>query len=449
MSSVSKVFVARLVGLAVLGPDGESIGRVRDVVISIRMSGQQPRVLGLAVELTTRRRIFVPMLRVTAIEPQAVALNTGTVSLRRLHLRPGEALAIGQVLDTHVRVVDPDLPELADADVTVIDLGIEKTRTRDWVVSRVAIRAGRRGLRRRHETQVVEWSSVQGITQSSLNLPGQGVAQALLQFEGMRPADVANALRELPAKRRDEIAAALDDERLADVLQELPPDDQKEVLAALGRDRAVDILEAMDPDDAADLLGELPDTEAEAFLEEMDPVESEPLRRLLLHSPDTAGGVMTSEPIVVTASTTIAEALARVRNPDLTPAAASLVFVVRPPTSTPTGKYLGCVHLQALLREPPAHLVGGILDTDLAQLHPEDSLETMTRYFATYNLVCGPVVDEAGHLLGAVSVDDLLDEILPRDWRETEPEDVVEADGYGVGSGPEPSSGGGPQVRIR
>ncbi|MGC4962098.1 magnesium transporter MgtE N-terminal domain-containing protein [Gordonia sp. DT101] len=424
MASVSKVFVARLVGLAVLGPDGESIGRVRDVVVAIRMTGQQPRVLGLAVELTTRRRIFVPMLRVTAIEPQAVTLNTGTVSLRRLHLRPGEALAIGQILDSRVRVDDPDLSDLAGVDVNVVDLGIERTRTRDWVVSRVAVRPGRKGFRRRSVTHVVEWHHVHGLTQTELNLPGQGVAQALMQFEGMRAADVANALRELPAKRRDEIAAALDDERLADVLQELPPDDQTDLLAHLELGRAVDVLEAMDPDDAADLLGELPDAEAESLLERMDPEESEPVRRLLTHSPDTAGGLMTSEPIIVTASTTVAETLARVRNPDVTPAAASLVFVVRPPTATPTGKYLGCAHLQALLREPPANIVGGILDSDLAHMQPEDSLEAVTRYFATYNLVCGPVVDEEGHLLGAISVDDLLDQLLPRDWRETEPEDT-------------------------
>ncbi|GAA1481834.1 CBS domain-containing protein [Gordonia sinesedis] len=422
MSSVSKVFVARLVGLPVLGPDGESIGRVRDVVVSVRLPGQQPRVLGLAVELATRRRIFVPMLRVTSIEPQAVTLNTGTVSLRRLHLRPGEALAIGQILDTRVRVDDPDIPGSADTDFVVVDLGIERTRTRDWVISRVAARARSRGLRR-GETVVVDWSRVLGLTQSALDLPGQGVAQVLLQFEGMRAADVANALRELPTKRRDEIAAALDDERLADVLQELPPDDQTDVLSHLDVERAADVLEAMDPDDAADLLGELTDTEAESLLERMDPHESEPVRRLLSHSPDTAGGLMTPEPITVTASTTIAEALARVRNPDITPAAASMVFVVRPPTATPTGKYLGCVHLQALLREPPANIVGGILDTDLSSLQPEDSLETVTRYFATYNLVCGPVIDAEGHLVGAVSVDDLLDELLPRDWRETEPAD--------------------------
>ncbi|NED70451.1 magnesium transporter, partial [Streptomyces sp. SID10244] len=178
-------------------------------------------------------------------------------------------------------------------DVNVVDLGIERTRTRDWVVSRVAVRPGRKGFRRRSVTNVVEWHHVHGLTQTELNLPGQGVAQALMQFEGMRAADVANALRELPAKRRDEIAAALDDERLADVLQELPPDDQTDMLAHLELGRAVDVLEAMDPDDAADLLGELPDAEAESLLERMDPEESEPVRRLLTHSPDTAGGLMT------------------------------------------------------------------------------------------------------------------------------------------------------------
>jgi len=96
------------------------------------------------------------------------------------------------------------------------------------------------------------------------------------------------------------------------------------------------------------------------------------------------------------------------------------VFVVRPPTATPTGRYLGCVHLQKLLREPPASLVGGLLDTDMPRLAPEDSLTSVTRYFATYNLVCGPVVDDEDHLIGAVTVDDVLDHLLPEDWREEE-----------------------------
>jgi Mg/Co/Ni transporter MgtE len=97
-----------------------------------------------------------------------------------------------------------------------------------------------------------------------------------------------------------------------------------------------------------------------------------------------------------------------------------MVFVCRPPSATPTGRYLGCAHLQRLLREPPSDLVAGVLDTELAGLGPQASLAEVTRYFAAYDLVCAPVVDPEGHLLGAVSVDDLLDAALPDDWRQRE-----------------------------
>ncbi|MGB8388417.1 magnesium transporter MgtE N-terminal domain-containing protein, partial [Mycobacterium sp.] len=376
--------------------------------------------------LATRRSIFIPMLRVAAIEPDAVTLSTGDVSLHHFGQRPGEVLAIGQLLDTPVKVNDPALPELAGLDVVVTDLGIEQTRTRDWMVTRVAVRSPRR-LGRRGPVQVVDWHNVQGLTPSALALPGQGVAQLLDQFEGRKAVDVADAIRGLPPKRRYEVIKALDDERLADVLQELPEHDQADVLSHLGTERSADVLEAMDPDDAADLLGVLNPTDAEMLLTRMDPGESAPVRRLLTHSPDTAGGLMTSNPVVLTPDTAVAEALARVRDPDLTPALSSMVFVARPPTATPTGRYLGCVQLQRLLREAPAELVGGIVDSDLLTLAPETPLAAVTRYLAAYNLVCGPVVDDQNHLLGAVTVDDLLDHLLPHDWRE----DVQELDAAG------------------
>jgi Mg/Co/Ni transporter MgtE len=416
MGSVNRVYVARLSRMLVLGPLGESVGRVRDVVISISIVRQQPRVLGLVVDLATRRSIFIPILRVASIEPNAVTLSTGNVSLRHFVQRPGEVLAIGQVLDTAVKVNDPELPELAGLDVVVTDLAIEQTRTRDWMVSRVAVRSQRR-LGRRGPVHVVDWHNVQGLTPSALALPGQGVAQLLDQFEGRKPVDVADAIRGLPPKRRYEVLKALNDDRLADILQELPELDQADVLSQLGTERSADVLEEMDPDDAADLLGVLNPTDAEMLLTRMDPGDSASVRRLLTHSPDTAGGLMTSNPVVLTADTAVAEALARVRDPDISTALSSMVFVVRPPTATPTGRYLGCVTLQRLLREPPGELVGGIVDSDLLTLTPETPLISVTRYLAAYNLVCGPVVDDENHLLGAVTVDDLLDHLLPHDWR--------------------------------
>ncbi len=404
----TRVFVARMVGLAVFGPDGERIGKVRDVVAALRVDDNPPRVLGLVVELATRRRIFVPMLRVTGVDPGAITLATGSVSLRHFARRPSETLVVGQLLDAVVRTRE------ADEEVVVVDAAIEPTRTRDWVVGRLAVRPRRTRLTRRHEVRVVSWRAVTGLSLTDR----QGTAGLLAVFETMRPADIAGTLTALPEKRRHEVVDALDDERLADVFEELAEGDQRALLGHLSRERAADVLEAMAPDDAADLLGELPDAESAALLELMEPEESEPVRRLLRYSSDTAGGLMTPEPVILRPDATVAEALARIRNPDLPPALASMVFVCRPPTETPTGRYLGCAHAQRLLREAPFELVAGVLDTELETLAPDERLAGIARYFAAYNLVAGPVVDTSGHLLGAVTVDDVLDHLLPAHWRD-------------------------------
>ncbi len=302
MTSIHRVYVARLARMLVLGPLGESVGRVRDVVVSISIVRQQPRVLGLVIEIPTRRRIFVPMLRVSSIEPNGVTLNTANVSLTRFEQRPGEVLVLGQVLDTRVRIDDPELPELADTDAVITDLGIEQTRTRDWIVTRVAVRLPRR-LGRRSPVRIADWHNVQGLTPSALAMPGQDVAQLLHQFEGWRPIEVADAIRDLPLKRRYEVVKALPDDRLADILQELPEEEQAELLKHLDTERAADVLEEMEPDDAADLLGVMNPTEAEVLLARMAPDESNPVRRLLKHSPDSAGGLMTSNPVALGADT--------------------------------------------------------------------------------------------------------------------------------------------------
>ncbi|TQM81061.1 Mg/Co/Ni transporter MgtE [Saccharothrix saharensis] len=412
MAAVNRVFAAQLAGLPVFGPDGESIGKVRDLVIGLRVDRQPPRVLGLVLELATRRRIFVPMLRVTSIEPNAVTLATGSVNLRQFHQRANEVLVVGELLDARVTLD-------SGAAAVLVDAAMEPSRTRDWRMTRVAVRERTGRLARRGPVQVLRWEELSGLSVTELAGQPQGAQHLVAIFETMRAADVALALHSLPFKRRYEVAEALDDERLADVIEEMAEEDQKDLLAHLDDERAADILEAMNPDDAADLLSELPKVEQDRLLGLMEPEESEPVKRLLEYSFDTAGGLMTPEPVVLAPDATVAEALAHVRNPDLTPALASMVFVCRPPTATPTGRYLGCVHIQRLLREPPSDLVAGVLDTDLATLSPSASLSDVTRYFATYNLVCGPVVDDSDHLLGAVTVDDVLDHLLPDNWRET------------------------------
>lgn len=443
--SSPKVFVARLAGMPVVGPDGDEIGRIKDVVITQRRDRLAPRVLGLVVELPTRRRIFVPILRVAAVAPSGVTLVSGTINLHKFSVRPSERLVLGELVDSLVGVVDED-GRREDGEARIADVEIEQGRTRDWIVGRVALQPRRKSrLGRRGAVRLVEWPRIRGDVAEPADNEGADAAHLLAEFEQMRPADVARSLRELPEHRRLAVAHGLDDERLADVLQELPHDEATEIVTHLERARAADVLEVMDHDDAADLLTELSDSEAEEFLRLMGPAESGSVRRLMQFDPDTAGGVMTPEPIVLDPQTTVAEALAHCRNPDLSPAIASLVFVVRPPTATPTGRYLGSVHIQALLREPPATMVAELLDDSLSRLDPDDSVEAMTRYFATYNLVCGPVVDDEGHLLGAVSVDDLLDNMLPENWRDMDIHDgdLDSAPTGGAGAGGAGANGTG------
>lgn len=411
--SGTRIFAARLAGTGVFDPTGDQVGKVRDLVCMLR-TDQRPRVLGLVVEVLGRRPVFLPMTRVTALDPGQV-ITTGIVNMRRFSQRPTETLVIGELLDRRVTLLEDGTT------VTVEDVGMEQTRTRDWVLEKVHIsraRTGkglRQGLRRRGEAFTVDWDAVSGF---SLQEQGQGATNLLAAFEEMRAPDLANVLRDLSPKRRAEVAAALDDEKLADVLEELPEDDQVEILGNLDEARAADVLEAMGPDDAADLLAELPEHEAEKLLALMEPEEAADVRRLLSYDELTAGGMMTTEPVILPPDATVAEALARVRVADLSPALASSVYVCRPPLETPTGRFLGTAHIQRLLREPPSALVSGVVDKDVDPLLPQTTLTAVTHYLATYNLVAIAVVDDADHLLGAVTVDDVLDHLLPTDWRD-------------------------------
>ncbi len=408
-TSPTRVFAARLSGLPVFDPAGDQVGKIRDLVVVLRPGELQPRVLGLVVEVFGRRSIFVPMTRVTHVDSGQV-ITTGLVNMRRFEQRPTETLVFGEMLDRLVRVRDTGV------EGTVYDLAMEQPRNRDWEISRVALQEGSKRFGRKGQTHVVEWRDVDGFT---VHEESQGATHLLAALEEMRPADLANVIHDLPAKRRGEIAAALDDERLADVLEELPEEDQVEILGNLDSERAADVLEEMSPDDAADLIAELPPETAEALLQLMAPEEAEDVRRLMSYEERTAGGMMTTEPVILPPDATVADALAHVRSVELSPSLAAVVYVARAPLEPPTGRLIGVAHIQRLLREPPSTLLGHVLDTDTEPLVPTASLEDVARHLATYNLVAAPVVDDDGRLVGAVTVDDLLDHLLPENWRDT------------------------------
>jgi len=409
-TNLNRIFLARLAGTSVFDPNGDQVGKVRDAVATLRANNQPPRVLGLIVEVPPRRRIFVPITRVTSIDNGTVVI-TGLLNMRRFEQRTNEIMVNAEMLDRSVTLLD------SNEKVVVEDVAMELAKTGDWFIERVHVMKRGSGLRRRGASSTVTWAEISGFAIAEGN---QGVSNLLATLANLRAADLASVLHDLNIKRRAEVARALDDERLADVLEEMDESARVELLAELEGERAADVLGEMDPDDAADLLREVGSEKAEALLALMEPEDAEGVQRLMHYEDYSAGGMMTTEPIVLTADSTVAEALANIRASEIAPGLASQVFVCRPPTETPTGRFLGVVHFQRLLREPPATLLGGIVDNDIAPLSAHASLSEVSSYLASYNLLAVPIVDANERLLGAVTVDDVLDHLLPENWRHDE-----------------------------
>jgi CBS domain-containing protein len=391
------VYLERLTRLPLLGADGADVGRIVDAVVDL--GSKPPRINGFVVAVQ-RRRVFIGINRIGEIGNDGARLRRGSVNLRQFVLRDGERLLAGELIGKRLR------------NGRVVDIGITPApENQGWEVATVAV-AGRRvpGLRR--SPDVLDWSEAGELFASDRTVDRQAA-----ELGGLHPAEMAAAIRRLPLSRRRVLASELEDERFADLLEELSEDEQVRLVEGLDPERLARVLDEMEADDAADLLGEFSAGRRAELLRAMDPDEAEPVRRLLNYQPDTAGGLMTPEPVIVSPTTTVAEGLARVRDPALPVPLAAAVFVCRPPLETPTGRYLGNVGIQRLLRETPSKPLGRCIDEDVEPVNVSASDREVAIQLAAYDVVSLAVVDDAGRLVGAITVDDVLDRVLPDNWR--------------------------------
>ena len=403
--------MARLAGCSVFDPFGDKVGKVRDVLVVYRKTNS-PRVVGFVVEVPGKRRVFLSVGRVTSIGSGQI-IATGLINLRRFEQRGGEVRVIAELLGRKVTLKDKS------GDATIEDVAIEEQGPGEWQVSQLFCRRPRTTSFGRGQTVFVNWPDViETVTAGE----SQSATQLIASYSDLLPADLANAMLDLPEQRMLEVAEELSDERLADVLEEMPENEQVDILNQLDDDRAADVLDQMQPDDAADLIAQLSEERGEALLDLMEPEEAEDVRFLLSYAPDTAGGLMTTEPIIVSSDTTVAEALALIRRHELAPALGAAVCVTLPPYEPPTGRFLGMVHFQRMLRYPPNERLGTLLDQSLEPVLANTAAAEVARRLASYNLVSVPVVDETHRLVGVVTIDDVLDYLLPDDWRSTDHE---------------------------
>ena len=395
------IYAFRVMRLPLLDAGGAEIGKIADIVLVPGRPGHAPRVVGF-VATSQRRKIFVNAARVAGLDSDGVRLRSWDLDLHPFKRRPGEQLVAAELIDRTVR------------GETVSDVGlveVDDGRTRRWDVAKIRL-ARRNSLRRRSNFRLVDWREVPELWAA----PNEAAAEAA-RLRDMHPSDVAGVVRVLPLSQRRQLAEAMDDDRLADLLEELPEEEQLRLIEGLDLDRLLDVLDEMEYDDLADLLNEMPAQQRTAILEAMDDEEAEVITRLLSYEEGTAGGMLTPEVIIMGPDDTVAEALARLRDPDWTPSIASQVFICRPPLRPPTGKYLGVVFMQKLLREPPSMELSRCI-RQVATVRPDTPDREVFEEFASYDMLALPVLDEVGRLVGAVSVDDVVDRMLGSGWRQ-------------------------------
>ncbi len=399
------VYAFRVMRLPLLAPDGVAIGKLNDIVLLPSRGAEPPEVIGFSAAVQ-RRRVFVNANRLAELNSDGARLRSWDLDVNPFKSKAGEIMVGKDIIDTRV------------GDETVSDIALRQTegRTTKWIVEKVRL-GRRRPLVRRPSFRIVDWDEVPSL------FMGSEMATEAARLRDMHPSDVAGAVRLLPLAQRRQLAEAMEDDRLADLLEELPEEEQLRIIEGLDVDRLLSVLEEMELDDLADLLAEMPGEQRTQLLSAMDVEDADVLRRLLSYAEGTAGSLMTPDVIIFGPLATVAEALAEVRDPEWLVSIAAQVFVTNAPFVAPTGTYLGVVHFQRLLREPPSMTLGRCVEEEPTVLPDMPEREVAER-LASYNLLAVAVCDEQRRLLGAITVDDVLDRTLPADWRQPRREGI-------------------------
>jgi magnesium transporter len=413
------LFLSQLVGRPVRDRDGQTFGKVRDLIVAL--GEQYPPVTGLVVRVAGGREIFLPWSDVQEADASGARLHTEIINITTFRQRPNEIRLWRDLQDK--QIVDVEGRKI----VRVNDIQLAPVRGR---LRLVAVDVGLAGILRRlglsgtgerlarllgiEAENYIEWESVDPVESSVSSLKLRMPHQALAT---LHPADVAHIVEQLAPRDRAGIMAALEEGRAADVLEELSPEDQVDVLEDLAPERAADILEEMGPDEAADLIADLPEERQEELLGLMEPAEASDVRELLSYGEETAGGLMTTDFFTVAATDTAAQVIDRLR--ELKPDADHVWYLY---VTDGDGTLVGTITLRGLIIADPASEVGAFMRPEPISVRVDADGEEVAHAIARYNLLALPVVDEEGVMQGIVTVDDAFERALGEGWRKRLPE---------------------------
>jgi len=409
MTLIGEVFVGDVLGKPVLDPAGEEVGRLHDVVVE--GGTPYPRATGLVLA-RGKTLLFLPWEELAIFNRRIISCRRRESELAPFEPSPDRLLVGKDLLDKQIvdingaKVVRVNDVKLADeggaACITDVDVGLRGILRRLGVERRGE--AFFRAIRHPLGHQLIPWHFIQPIAPRLDRLALSISREALAR---LHPADIAQIISGMPPDGRKEFFEKLDIETAAEALHELEPRVQADIIADMDKEQAADVIERMPPDEAADVIGDLPAEKAQEILGLMDREEAEDVHELLAHEEDTAGGLMTNEYLAFPPGITAAEALERFRRDARDIEAVYYLYVVD------GGRLVGVVDLRELILADPGAVLGNIMHRQLITVRAEASRQEVAEAISKYNLLALPVVDDENRLLGVVTVDDVVDFLLP------------------------------------
>jgi magnesium transporter len=408
------LYLSQILGRPIRDLEGERVATIKDIIVRLG-SDDHPPVTGLVARYR-RRDFFLSRESITVLNQNGARLRSDILDLRPFVRRESEVLLARDVLDKQlidvdgkrvVRVNDVQLIEVADEwRVTGADVSLQGL----W---RRLAPAGFVGSKR--PVEVLDWADVGYLATDASTVQLKSSSGKLAR---LHPVEIARLAEALSYHHGSEVVESLDDETAAETLEEMPAEHQARILGDMDQERAADILEWMSPDEAADVLGDLPEEKAEELLGLMESDEQADVAELLPYEDDTAGGLMTTEFVTLPRELTVGEALARLREMAKTPNMIYYLYVVEAEGSW---RLLGVIALRSLILADPEMPLEEVMRSEFQRANPYETAKEVAQRIAEYNLLALPVVDETGDILGIITVDDAMEILLPKDWRQRLP----------------------------
>jgi magnesium transporter len=402
---LGEFFFSQIHKIPIYDYEGRRVGELRD--LAIRWDRETPKVTGLKYRKGVPKHI--PVDEVEQFDLTGIRLKGPLQEERLIPVQPDEIYMRKWLMDKQII----DIKGAKVVRVNDIKVYWLQSNGRKYLLP-VAVDIGLRGLARRlgleflfkkRQEQLVSWQFIQHLEEKTANLQ---LVSERAQLEKLHPADLADILEDLDYKKRTDVMEDLDVETAAEAFAEMEADTQIEVLEHLGSEQAADLLEEMPPDEAADLLGELPEEKADELLNLMEPEEAQEVRELMEHEEDTAGALMTTEFIALPPEMTVAQAFPELRKQAVEAETIYYLYILGPDENL-----LGVVSLRELLIAEPETRLDSLMQTRLISVLPEDSHQRVTELIDKYGLLAVPVAEESGKMLGIITVDDVLDILVP------------------------------------